>query len=108
MVQISWRALLNYFKMIIKNRFYANITYFLKNGVSRTPMWTRDFLTPYYNIQIINRRLQHKHSSLYQLFNYNIQIINRRLQLLIQDLFIRLNYNIQIINRRLQLSCTLG
>ena len=58
MVQISRRALLNYFKMIIENRFYANNICFLKNEVSRTPMWTRDFLTAYYNIQIINRRLQ--------------------------------------------------
>ena len=58
MVQISRRTLLNYFKMIIENRFYANNICFLKNEVSRTPMWTRDFLTAYYNIQIINRRLQ--------------------------------------------------
>ena len=59
MVQIGRRALLNYFKMIIRNRFYATNTCFLKNEVSRTPMWTRDFLAPYHNIQIINRRLQH-------------------------------------------------
>lgn len=58
MVQISRRTLLNYFKMIIENRFYANNICFLKNEVSRTPMWTRDFLTAYYNIQIINRRLR--------------------------------------------------
>ena len=58
MVQIDRRALSNYFKMIIGNRFYANNTCFLKNEVSRTPMWTRDFLAPYHNIQIIIRRLQ--------------------------------------------------
>lgn len=58
MVQIGRRALLNYFKMIIENRFYANTICFSKNEVSRTPMWTRDFLEPYHNIQIINRRLQ--------------------------------------------------
>ena len=58
MVQIGRRVLLNYFKMIIGNRFYVNIICFSKNEVSRTPMWTRDFLTPYHNIQIINWRLQ--------------------------------------------------
>lgn len=46
MVQIGRRALLNYFKMIIENRFYANTICFSKNEVSRTPMWTRDFLEP--------------------------------------------------------------
>ena len=124
MVQISRRALLNYFKMIIENRFYANITYFLKNGVSRTPMWTRDFLTPYYNIQIINRRLQHEgldvvidviitYKSLTGDYShgsveigghayYNIQIINRRLQLATLKRMTMADYNIQIINRRLQ------
>ena len=102
MVQISRRALLNYFKMIIENRFYANITYFLKNGVSRTPMWTRDFLTPYYNIQIINRRLQPEKSKLNDIEDYNIQIINRRLQRYFLLIKFLIYYNIQIINRRLQ------
>lgn len=60
MVQIGRRALSNYFKMITRNRFYAKNIYFSKNEVSRTPMWTRDFLAPYHNIQIINRRLQHR------------------------------------------------
>ena len=80
MVQISRRALLNYFKMIIENRFYANNICFLKNEVSRTPMWTRDFLTAYYNIQIINRRLLLSGLVGGVLLDYNIQIINRRLQ----------------------------
>lgn len=80
MVQIGRRALSNYFKMIIRNRFYANNTCFLKNGVSRTPMWTRDFLAPYHNIQIINRRLQLLHINGELTINHNIQIINRRLQ----------------------------
>lgn len=58
MVQIGRRVLSNYFKMIINNRFYAKYSCFSKNEVSRTPMWTLDFLAPYHNIQIINRRLQ--------------------------------------------------
>lgn len=58
MVQIGRRVLSNYFKTGIRNRFYATNTCFLKNGVSRTPMWTRDFLALYHNIQIINRRLR--------------------------------------------------
>ena len=58
MVQIGRRVLSNYFKMIIRNRLYTNNTCILKNEVSRTPMWTRDFWAPYHNIQIINRRLQ--------------------------------------------------
>lgn len=80
MVQIGRRALLNYFKMIIRNRFYATNTCFLKNEVSRTPMWTRDFLAPYHNIQIINRRLQHIPSCQPWQMHHNIQIINRRLR----------------------------
>ena len=60
MVQIGRRVLSNYFKMIIRNRLYTNNTCILKNEVSRTPMWTRDFWAPYHNIQIINRRLQRK------------------------------------------------
>lgn len=80
MVQIGRRVQSNYFKMIIRNRFYANNTCFFKNEVSRTPMWTRDFLAPYHNIQIINRRLQPKRSHLLFLIDHNIQIINRRLQ----------------------------
>ena len=102
MVQIGRRALSNYFKMIIGDRFYANIICFSKNEVSRTPMWTRDFLAPYYNIQIINRRLQPFLFLPCILTYYNIQIINRRLQhddLLHRKVFY---YNIQIINRRLQ------
>lgn len=58
MVQIGRRVLSNYFKVIIRNRLYTNNTCILKNEVSRTPMWTRDFWAPYHNIQIINRRLQ--------------------------------------------------
>ena len=80
MVQIGRRALLNYFKMIIRNRFYATNTCFLKNEVSRTPMWTRDFLAPYHNIQIINRRLQRTSCPFVVTIDHNIQIINRRLQ----------------------------
>ena len=80
MVQIDRRALSNYFKMIIRNRVYANNTCFLKNEVSRTPMWTRDFLAPYHNIQIINRRLQLVRLRQCLLNYHNIQIINRRLQ----------------------------
>lgn len=84
MVQIGRRALLNYFKMIIRNRFYATNTCFLKNEVSRTPMWTRDFLAPYHNIQIINRRLQPARSTMGRKTHHNIQIINWRVQLYTQ------------------------
>lgn len=80
MVQIGRRVLSNYFKTGIRNRFYATNTCFLKNGVSRTPMWTRDFLAPYHNIQIINRRLQRKAQCLVVILYHNIQIINRRLR----------------------------
>lgn len=80
MVQIGRRVLSNYFKTGIRNRFYATNTCFLKNGVSRTPMWTRDFLALYHNIQIINRRLQHIPSCQPWQMHHNIQIINRRLR----------------------------
>lgn len=84
MVQIGRRALSNYFKTGIRNRFYATNTCFLKNGVSRTPMWTRDFLAPYHNIQIINRRLQHSMQRKREHLDHNIQIINWRVQLYTQ------------------------
>lgn len=84
MVQIGRRALSNYFKMIIRNRFYANNTCFFKNEVSRTPMWTRDFLAPYHNIQIINRRLQLRTGMILRTCDHNIQIINWRVQLYTQ------------------------
>ena len=80
MVQIGRRVLSNYFKTGIRNRFYATNTCFLKNGVSRTPMWTRDFLALYHNIQIINRRLQRTRCRHHVSSDHNIQIINRRLQ----------------------------
>ena len=102
MVQIGRRALSIYFKMIIKNRYHANITCFLKNEVSRTPMWTRDFLAPYHNIQIINRRLQPIHLQDTGVRDHNIQIINRRLQQKLMRFMGVNDHNIQIINRRLQ------
>ena len=80
MVQIGRRVLSNYFKMIIRNRLYTNNTCILKNEVSRTPMWTRDFWAPYHNIQIINRRLQRMACNGAVKTDHNIQIINRRLQ----------------------------
>lgn len=80
MVQIGRRVLSIYFKMIIRNRYHANTICFSKNEVSRTPMWTRDFLAPYHNIQIINRRLQQTLYRMKQSGYHNIQIINRRLR----------------------------
>lgn len=80
MVQIGRRVLSNYFKTGIRKRFYATNTCFLKNGVSRTPMWTRDFLALYHNIQIINRRLQLLWCHGFDFRDHNIQIINRRLR----------------------------
>ena len=102
MVQIGRRALSNYFKMIIRNRFYANNTCFLKNEVSRTPMWTRDFLAPDHNIQIINWRLQRSESMILLRSYHNIQIINRRLQHIPSCQPWQIDHNIQIINRRLR------
>lgn len=84
MVQIGRRVLSNYFKMIIRNRLYTNNTCILKNEVSRTPMWTRDFWAPYHNIQIINRRLQQIVVDCVDGFHHNIQIINQRLQHIIK------------------------
>ena len=103
MVQIGRRVLSNYFKTGIRNRFYATNTCFLKNGVSRTPMWTRDFLALYHNIQIINRRLQQGKYRHHDADHHNIQIINRRLQHCRFVIICYKNHNIQIINRRLQL-----
>ena len=102
MVQIGRRVLSNYFKTGIRNRFYATNTCFLKNGVSRTPMWTRDFLALYHNIQIINRRLQLYGHRIIEAAYHNIQIINRRLQRNPSCVSRSPNHNIQIINRRLQ------
>lgn len=77
MVQIGRRVLSNYFKMIIRNRFYAKYSCFLKNEVSRTPMWTRDFLSPYHSIQIINRRQQRGGNYRNVSNDHNIEIANR-------------------------------